>query len=113
MNQDMIGKLAGLLMLIGFAFYNYNSYKRGHKPKRASWIIWTSAAFMLLASFRALGSHFTFWVAVAGVIGPLITAIISIWYNSGEPWERLEVVCLMVALLSAILWYLTKQPVSH
>jgi hypothetical protein len=58
-----------------------------------------------MASYAASGATDTIWVPISYVIGPFITAILSIKYGEGG-WNLFDRSCILIAALSAILWFI-------
>jgi hypothetical protein len=106
------GKVAGIVSLAAFIPYII-AILRGKgkiRPNRATWWIWTAVGFMLGASYYSSGANHTIWVPVSYIIGPFITAIISIKYGEGG-WTPFDRICLLGAGISAILWWIFSSPV--
>ncbi len=95
--------------LIGGISYIRSTLKGDTKPNQASWLIWflaaTTASFVQLA-YGAKASFIP--IFMAGFI-PLIVLIAS-FRNKNSYWEagRLEYVCLVLAILSIIMFVVFK-----
>jgi hypothetical protein len=79
------------------------------RPNRATWWIWTIVGAMLCASYYASGARHTIWVPVSYVIGPLVTALLSLKYGEGGS-DRFDRACLGGSLLSLVAWWLARSP---
>lgn len=106
-----LGVVAGLVGLLAFGPYIMATLLGVTRPNRATWAIWSLVGVMLATSyFSASGERVTIWVPISYVIGPIVTALLSIWYGVGG-WTRLDRLCLIIAAISAVMWWLTGQPV--
>jgi hypothetical protein len=95
--------------LLGFVPYISEIVQGKTRPNRATWWIWTVVGAMLCASYYASGARHTVWVAVSYVLGPLITALVSLRYGEGG-WDRFDRACLGASLLSLLVWWLARSP---
>lgn len=116
--SEVLGLIAGFLALFAFIPYILSILGRDlflrpvairTRPSRTTWFIWTFVGVMLAASYYESGATYTLWVPVALVIGPFITAVLSIWYGEGG-WRPLDIVCFSGAALSGVLWWWFESP---
>ena len=91
--QELLGQLAGIVSLLGFFPYILATVQGKTRPNRATWWIWTLVGGMLCASYAASGAQHSIWVPVSYVVGPFITAILSIKYGEGGA-SRFDRTCL-------------------
>lgn len=103
------GKVAGIISLAAFVPYIVAIFRRETKPNRATWLIWTVVGFMLAISYYSSGAKHTIWVPVSYLIGPFITALLSIKYGEGG-WTRFDRYCLLGAGASLVLWWMFNSP---
>ena len=108
MSYETIGIIAGVLALVGYIPYIYSIFKGITKPNRATWIIWTIVGGLLAFSYAAEGDSNAIWLPIGYFVGPLIVAILSIWYGYTE-WTRVDKVCLLIAIISIVPWVLSKD----
>ncbi len=104
LSPSLIGQIAGLISFSAYVLYIVSTLKKETKPNRATWWILTLVGVMIAASYYAEGARDTMWVALSYVVGPFIIALLSLKYGEGT-WERLDKICLAVAIVSAFLWY--------
>lgn len=107
--QGLLGQLAGLISLLGFAPYLVDVVRGKTRPNRATWWIWTVIGAMLCASYYASGARHTVWVPASYVIGPLLTALLALRYGEGG-WDRFDRGCLAASLCSLLVWWLARSP---
>jgi hypothetical protein len=105
----LAGRVAGLFSLAAFVPYILSTLRGRTKPNRATWWIWTVVGFLLAVSYYASGARHTLWVAVSYVLGPLITAILSLKFGVGG-WTRLDRGCLLGAGAGTLLWWVSGSP---
>jgi uncharacterized protein with PQ loop repeat len=110
MNQFyvIIGAIAGILAIVGYIPYIYNTLKGKTLPNRASWFIWTLVGGLLAFSYLAEGDQNTIWLPLAYFVGPLLVAILSLRYGYSK-WTRLDTICIVAAVLSIIPWILSDN----
>jgi hypothetical protein len=112
MSTEAIGFLAGLISLVGFGVYFIDMSLKHNKPSRTSWIIWSIEAIILYTSYKASGAESSSWMPLADVLGYLIITIFLALPKGEGGWEPFDRICLLVAALSLIIWYLTNNPVT-
>lgn len=108
MTHETIGIVAGVLALAGYIPYIYTIFTGATKPNKATWIIWTIVGGLLAFSYLAEGDQNAIWLPLGYFIGPLLVAILSFKYGYSE-WSRLDIICLVMALISIVPWLLSKD----
>lgn len=108
LNNLSLGIIAGAISFSAYAIYIYSTLQGKTKPNRATWWILTLVGSMIAVSYYVEGARYTMWVPISYVIGPFIIAIISLKYGEGK-WEKLDKICLLGAIISAIVWYLSNS----
>jgi len=107
--STIAGPAAGAIALLGFVPYLRSAVNGTTRPNRASWWIWTVVGGLLCASYRTLGAREAIWVSISYVVGPLLTALVSVRYGEGG-WGRLERACLAGAGVTLGLWWISGSP---
>lgn len=105
----IIGYVAGIVSFLAYLLYIFTTIQGKTKPHRVTWWVLTLIGVMIALSFHASGARETIWIAISYILGPGITAILSIKYGEGG-WEKLDIFCLVGALISAVVWYLSNSP---
>lgn len=105
----LAGRVAGLFSLAAFVPYILSILRGRTRPNRATWWIWTVVGSLLAVSYYASGARHTLWVAVSYVLGPLITAILSLRFGVGGS-TRFDRGCLLGAGMGALLWWAFSSP---
>lgn len=103
------GWLAGIITFCGYVPYFISTVKGKTKPHRATWWILVLVGLMLVGSYYSLGAKDSLWVPIGYVIGPLIIAILSLWYGEAG-WSTFDTLCLTGASIAGILWWLFRSP---
>src|SRR3989344_2934957 len=107
----VLGIIAGLIALSAYLVYVISIFRGGSKPNRATWWIWSFMGLILALSYQFSGASNTIWVPYVEFLGPLIIAILSLKYGEGGLNDRTDVICLIGASLSIVLWIIFKNPV--
>lgn len=110
-DTTIAGILAGIFSAAAYLRYIITVLRKETHPNRATWWIWTLVGFMLASSYFASGARDTMWVPLTYVIGPLVTASLSMKYGEGG-WTPFDRNCLVVATLSAGVWVLTGSAMT-
>lgn len=106
--HEILGITAGILAVFGYVPYIISILLGKTRPNRASWFIWTIVGGLLAVSYIAEGDFHAIWVPLGYFFGPLITAILSLRYGYAV-WTRFDTICIVVAILSLIPWYLSND----
>ncbi len=107
--NQILGLLGGLLSFIAYIPYWYSIYRKGVRPQRATWLIWILSDFLVLYASIKLGASDGLPVLVVYFSCTIITFIMSIKKGEGG-LHWLDMMCFLVALLSAFVWYKTGDP---
>ena len=105
---NIIGLVAGFLSFSAYVLYIITTLRGKTKPNKATWWILTLIGVMIASSYYAEGARDTMWIALSYVAGPLVIAFLSLRYGEGT-WERLDKICLAVAIASVVIWYLSNS----
>ncbi len=103
------GRLAGLLSLAAFVPYILAILRGKTRPNRATWWICTTNGLVLGASYYSLGAENTVWVPVSYIVGPLVTALLSVRHGEGG-WTTFDRTCLLGAGTGLALWWWFDSP---
>ena len=106
----LAGWIAGVLSFLAFLPYIVAILRGQTRPNRATWWIWTTAGLVLGASYHFSGAETTIWVPVSYIVGPLVTALLSIRYGEGgsTPLDR---GCFAGAGAGLLFWWWFNSPV--
>ncbi len=109
MSIPLIASLATLLLVIASDI----TYVRGiflgqTKPSRSSYWVWTLVQAMTVVSFGFSGGSLGVTLNAAYAFGFLLYAFLSLKYGEGT-WGRIDTICLSLALVAGLAWYLTRS----
>lgn len=107
--QGLIGIIAGAVSLAAYLPYIFSILRKTTKPSRSSWWIWTFVGLIILLSYYDVGARNTLWVPAIFVLCPLIVASLSIFYGQNTHLDRLDKGCLILSLLSLLLWLILNN----
>ncbi len=109
--QALFGIAAGILALLPCPFYIRGILKGRTKPDRVTWWILALISGMIAASSWASGARDTVWFPAAYTLSFTIIALFSLKYGDGPfHLHLLDRVCLVLALVSAAVWWSLEAP---
>ncbi len=109
--QAFFGIAAGVLALLPCPFYIQGILRGDTKPDRVTWWILALISGMIAASSWASGARDTVWFPAAYTLSFTIIALFSLKYGDGPfHLHLLDRVCLVLALVSAALWWSLEAP---
>lgn len=100
---------AAVLGFVAFIPYIVSTLKGKSRPNRATWWIWTFLSLIISSSYFTVGATDSAWVTISFIIGPFITAILSLKYGEGG-LDRFDISCVAGAVCGAVLWWLFNAP---
>lgn len=103
----ILSLLSGLLFIIAFVPYIRAILRKETKPAKASWIIWASLDYIVLAGMFA--EHAVNGQILGATIGASVVTGLTLKYG-GPGWTRLDKLCLGGAVLSISLWGVFHNP---
>lgn len=110
MNKEIIGLVAGIIVFITLIPYAWRVYCGKIQPNLTSWFLWTIIAFALLVTYWGAGARENVWMAVVGCTNPLfITILVAVKYPDKIRMNKLEQVCLVMCIVSLILWFIFRN----
>lgn len=111
LSAQLIGQVAGALLLIAPVPYYIDIFRGNTKPARAAYAIWILVDIVTLTSYVASGGRSTSWVFLAATISTTIIFFLSWKYGMGG-FNKLDLVCVGLAVLAILLWMTTKDPAT-
>lgn len=107
----ILGIIAGIIALLAYIVYIISIFKGGSKPNRATWWIWAFMGLILALSYDLSGASNTVWVPYVEFLGPFSIALLSLKYGEGGLGNKTDLICLLGAIVSIILWVIFNNPV--
>ncbi len=107
----VLGVVAGVIAFLAYIVYVVSILRGKSKPNRATWWIWAFMGLIVGLSYYSSGAENTIWVPFVEFIGPLSIALLSIKYGEGGLDNKTDLICLLGAVLSVILWIIFNNPV--
>jgi hypothetical protein len=104
----ILGLTAGIIGIAGYIPYIISIIRGNTRPNRATWFIWTLIGGVLACSYFVTGNSGAIWLPIGYFVGPLIVAILSLFYGYSE-WTKLDTFCIVAALLSLIPWIVSDN----
>ncbi len=109
MTHELLGYIAGVLMILSFGPYIRDTIVRTTKPERASWLIWSVLNLIVFFSQWAEGASDSLWLTAGIVAGDISVFLLSIRYGLGG-FDRKDIIALSAAVFGLLLWYVTDEP---
>jgi hypothetical protein len=107
------GLLSAILISVSACPYIWAIYKRKiERPVVSAWILWLGiGALLFVTSFQA-GARWgtTLLPILMGVINPAVIVFLSIRYGEYK-WGKLDTVCVVICVVTVIIWQTTESPV--
>lgn len=110
MEKETIGLLAGALVIISIIPYAFRTYQGKIKPNLTTWSLWTLIGFTLFLTYESSGAKANLWPAFFGFTDPFVIVILVLWRRG--KWEKpnsTEKICLVVGLISLLMWFFMKE----
>lgn len=110
---ENLGALAGMVSFAAYLMYIVSTLRGKTKPSRSTWWILTLVGSLIFLTSYTSGARESMWIMASYVIGPLIISITSLHprYGYGEKLLPVDIVCLLWALLCAIIWLVFNSPI--
>ncbi len=103
--------IGSTISFLGFIPYIFSIIRGETKPHLFTWFIWTVIGTILCFSYYASGAPpMALLLPIAYAIGPCITFCFALYYGE-KSYDTFDILCLILAGLSLIVWYFTGEPV--
>ncbi|HKX24052.1 MAG TPA: hypothetical protein VJM46_02345 [Candidatus Saccharimonadales bacterium] len=106
--HDLIGLVAGVVGLAGYAPYVRDILAGKTQPERTSWLIWTLEYAVLCAAQLAKGAGPALWLAGLQFVGVIIVYALSFKYGTGR-MDRRNAVLLVCVCLALSAWFFSSD----
>jgi hypothetical protein len=107
--QASLGILAGVLQLVASAPYVRDILRGSTQPQRATWTIWTTLSFVVLASQWASGATWSLALTIGQVVSCGAIFVLAMRRGVGG-MSPAELVLLGIAALGIVGWQLADNP---
>lgn len=102
--------ISSLLALISPIVYIRAILKGEAKPHRTTRLVLLIVTALATISLLIQQDKVAVWLAGVSILQSIFVFILSIKYGMGG-WGKIDILCLMIALLGIIFWQTTKQPI--
>lgn len=106
--HDVIGLIAGVVGLAGYAPYVRDIVAGKTQPERTSWLIWTLEYAVLCAAQLAKGAGPALWLAGLQFVGVIVVYALSFKYGTGR-MDRRNAVLLVCVCLALSAWLFSSD----
>lgn len=106
-NTEIIGKVAGSLVLLGAIPYAWRVWQGKIKPNIITWLLFSLIELSLLLNYKNIGAEDNIWPAIFGFTDSLIITIIAIWKRKKKiKPKKFDYYCLFFGSASIVLWWI-------
>lgn len=102
--------ISSLLALISPVIYVRAILHGEAKPHRTTRLVLLLITSLTTASLIAQGNNVAVYLAAVSTLQSIAIFALSLKYGMGG-WAKLDILCLVIALLGIVLWQLTQNPV--
>src|SRR5947207_15691485 len=104
MSTAMFGEVSGMLNVVGFGIYIWGMIKKGHRPDKVSWWVWS--ALGVVEAFYTYSGVWkdVMWLVLGSAIIMPILATVSIKYGDKVKWTMYDVWTIGICGASFLLW---------
>lgn len=106
-----LAKVSAIIGLLGYIPYVISVLRKKTVPNPATWWIWSVVGWIAVASYFSAGGTETFWLMFSYALGPSTIGLLSFRYGKVSSLEKFDIYCLVISLVSLILWRLTAVPI--
>lgn len=104
-----LGYLAVGIEIVSYSIYFWSIYRGEAKPHAFTWFVWGVLGAISFPAVLSAGGGAGAWVL--GINAVLCLTIAGIgWYQKHIEYDRADWIALGIALLGAILWWRTSNP---
>jgi len=101
--------ISSILLVVGILPYLIGVVKGTTRPKIVTWIIWSSLTGIACAAAISEKQYPTAILLSLSSLGTLLVAILG-WKNGDKKIERLDIICLVGAIIGLIMWQIFNSP---
>ncbi|NOS67079.1 MAG: hypothetical protein HOO67_01795 [Candidatus Peribacteraceae bacterium] len=105
--KELLGTIASLLSIVGFAFYMPKMFSGQTKPHAFSWFVWSFTAIIVFATQVAGGAGPGAWLFAVEILGCSTVFCWALAYGE-KGYTSSDWIALTLALLSLVSWITTK-----
>jgi hypothetical protein len=107
--EKFFGIFSALIVLASYPAYMIRIWQRKIIPNISSWIIFVLISVALCLSSFSSGGKENSWVTLGPLVSCTIILILALIRSKDKSLTRFDKVCLVLAIVSIILWFLTRQ----
>lgn len=107
--QTILIVLSSALTLISPLFYGRAILNGEARPHRTTCLVLLLITALSTSSLVAEHNTVAVWLAATSTLQSIVIFMLSIKYGMGG-WEKLDMVCLLIALAGIVAWQTTQNP---
>ena len=108
--RQFFPQIAAILALVAPIVYIRAILKGEAKPHRTTRFVLMLITLITASALFANGDRVALWLAAASAIQAAVIFGMSLKYGMGGK-DKVDILCLLIAMLGIVLWQVTKQPV--
>ncbi len=110
MSTNVLIVISTLLVLISPVVYIHSILYGDTRPHRTTRFVVLVITLFSTLSLVDTGFKAAFWLAAASAVQALVVFALSLKRGIGG-WSRLDISCLLIAVLGVLLWQTTNKPI--
>lgn len=104
-----IGEFSVVISVAGIIPYVVGIVRGNVRPERTTWFVWSLILALSIWGYHSMGADDSVLFLVGDLIATGIVFLLSLWRGIGG-WTRLDISCLVIALLGLLLWQTSAVP---
>lgn len=110
MNHELIGKIAGAIVVMSIIPYGIRVWQGKIVIKVTSWVLWSLIGLAILLTYKSSGAKDNIWPAVFGLTNPCLIVLLSL-FKKGErnKMSRTDWYCTALSVGAIVCWWFVQD----
>jgi hypothetical protein len=112
LSKEIVGQIAGLIVILSVIPYSLRVYQRKITPNIISWSLWTLLGLALLLTYRDSGAKSNIWPVFFSFLNTLLISTIAIVRQNQQVLfkiSKFDSTCFILGLISLIMWIFVRN----
>lgn len=98
-----------VLSIVSYWIYLYGTFRGSIRPHGLTWMIWAAMNGLIFYQQISQGAGFGAWVTLVACLASVVISITGFIYG-GRRTNKLDYICLMLAIVAMSAWVLAADP---